>query len=325
MALGAKTVDAELDHVAGFQIQRGFLTEADSGWGAGGDDVAGEEGHELAEVADDKGNVEDEVAGVAVLKFAAVDGEPEAKFTGVGHLIGGDEPRAEGGEGVGALALDPLATAFELPGAFAVVVVEHVASDAGGGLGGGNVAGHAANDDSELDLPVGFFGVARDDEVVVGADDRGGRLEEHDRFGGRGHAGFGGVVAVVKADADNLARAGDRASEAGSRWNDRRSGGVLFDPRGEPVQSAGFKEGLVEIGGAGGNIDGGSVGEKDARFFRALGAEFDEFHSVLAKKSEAAVDVVGGTSDEGGFVRAEKRDERGDFLWFTHAADGLTR
>ena len=133
MALGAKTVDAELDGVTGFEVLWWLESEADSGWGAGGNDIAGQERHELADVADDKGNVEDEVAGVAVLKFAAVDCEPEAKFTGVGHLIGGDEPRAEGGEGVGALALDPLATAFELPGAFAVVLVEHVASDAGGG------------------------------------------------------------------------------------------------------------------------------------------------------------------------------------------------
>lgn len=87
------------------------------------------------------------------------------------------------------------------------------------------------------------------------------------------------------------------------------------------MQSVGFKEGLVEIGGAGGNIDGGSVGEKDARFFRALGAEFDEFHGVLAKKSEAAVkmhlagidinQLAGGVR---GFRRGEECDGISDFL-----------
>ena len=106
------------------------------------------------------------------------------------------------------------------------------------------------------------------------------------------------MVAVIEADADDLAGPCDRASEAGSRWTHRCGGGMVFDPRGEAVQSAGFKEGLVEIGGAGGNIDGGSVGEKDARFFRALGAEFDEFQGVLAKKSESAVDIVGGARYE---------------------------
>jgi hypothetical protein len=49
--LGAKAIDTEFDHVTGLQKPGRGLTEADAGRGAGGDDVAREEGHELAEVA----------------------------------------------------------------------------------------------------------------------------------------------------------------------------------------------------------------------------------------------------------------------------------
>ncbi len=36
------------------------------------------------------------------------------------------------------------------------------------------------------------------------------------RLGRHGHAGFGGVVGIVKPDADELARAADASADAGS-------------------------------------------------------------------------------------------------------------
>ena len=299
-------------------------SETDSGRGAGGNDIAGQECHELADVAHEEGDFENEICSGAVLFGFSVDLEPEAQGVWVGNFVCCGQPRTQRGEGVGAFAFDPLTAALELPGAFAVVVVEDIAGDMSHGIGLGDGAGGFSDHHGQLNFPVGFFRSGGNDESIVRAGEGGGGFEENDGFGGDGHAAFLRMVAVIEADADDLAGPCNRASKAGSRCNDRRGGGVVFDPRGEAVQSAGFKEGLVEIGGAGGNIDGGSVGEKDARFFRALGAEFDEFHGVLAKKSEAAVDVVCGTGDKCSFVRAEKCDERGDFLWFTHAADGLT-
>ena len=70
-----------------------------------------------------------------------------------------------------------------------------------------------ADDDAELDFPVGLLRAARDADIVVRADDGRGRLHEDDRLGRHGGAGLGGVVGIVEADADELADAGDTGAE----------------------------------------------------------------------------------------------------------------
>ena len=75
------------------------------------------------------------------------------------------------------------------------------------------VAGPPADDDAELDLPVGLGRAARDPDVVVRADQGVGRLGEQDRLVRHGLAGLGGVVAVVQPDAQDLVRPGDRGAD----------------------------------------------------------------------------------------------------------------
>ena len=99
----------------GCKIDRlGLPAHADARRGAGGDDVARLQGHELADVADDLGHGEDHGAGVARLHALAVDVEPHVEALHVADLVAGHEPGADGAEGVAALALVPGAAALEL-------------------------------------------------------------------------------------------------------------------------------------------------------------------------------------------------------------------
>ena len=102
-------------------------------------------------------DAEDHVGGGAVLARDVVDRERQAQVLRVGDLVGGDQLRAERVERLAALALVPLAAALELELALRDVVREHVAGHVVARLGGGaEVARRTADDDAELDLPVGL-------------------------------------------------------------------------------------------------------------------------------------------------------------------------
>src|SRR5690606_40967574 len=110
----------------------------------------------------------------------------------------------------------------------------------------------SADDDAELYLPVGLGGAARDPHVVVRADQGVGRLGEQDRLAGDGLSGFGGVVAVVQPDAQDLVRAGDRRADPLPGELPHVAAG---DPLGEQGGAAGGEELLVEVGGDVGDVD----------------------------------------------------------------------
>src|SRR5215469_681212 len=108
LALLAELRDAESHGVARGKIDRLRLAaHPDARRGARGDDVAGLEGHEAADVTDDLGNGEDHRAGVACLHALSVDVEPHVEVLHVTDLVAGHEPRAHGTEGIAALALVP--------------------------------------------------------------------------------------------------------------------------------------------------------------------------------------------------------------------------
>ncbi len=102
---------------------------ADARRGAGGDHVARLQAHELAEIGDEVRDAEDHGLGRAVLVAVAVDFEPHLEVLRIGDFVGGDEPRADRAEGVGRLALVPLAAALGLEVALAHVVDDAVAGD----------------------------------------------------------------------------------------------------------------------------------------------------------------------------------------------------
>src|SRR5258708_1321647 len=129
LALLAEPLDAERDDVPDLEELRGLHAEAHAGWGAGGDDVAGKERHELADVGNEVRAVEDHRARVAALALLAVHVEPHVERLRVGDLVGGDQPRPDGTEGVASLALVPLAAAPELEVALRDVVHDAITGD----------------------------------------------------------------------------------------------------------------------------------------------------------------------------------------------------
>src|SRR5438034_309559 len=76
---GPESLDAQLHDVAGGEEARRLLPEPHAGRRPGGDDVAGKESHELADVADERGHVEDQLLGRAGLLCLAIDLEPHGK------------------------------------------------------------------------------------------------------------------------------------------------------------------------------------------------------------------------------------------------------
>ena len=76
-----------------------------------------------------------------------------------------------------------------------------------------DVATAFADDHAQFDFPVGFARIARDFDVVVGADNGAGPFAEHHRLGGDGGAGFGSMVGVVQADADKFADLTDAGAD----------------------------------------------------------------------------------------------------------------
>src|SRR6266516_4204592 len=155
-------------------------------------------------------HAEDHVLGAAVLPLLAVHPQPQAEALWVGDLVAGHQPRAERVERLAVLALVPLPTAFELELALGNVVADRVARYATRRVGRRlEVARLLTDDDRELDLPVGLRRAARDQYLVVRADDGVRRLQEQDRFGRELRFGLRGVVPVIQPDAHDLAETGD--------------------------------------------------------------------------------------------------------------------
>src|SRR2546429_2321562 len=152
LARGAEAVDAELDLVPVDQKAGRFLRQSDAGGRAGGDDVTGQQRHELADVADERGHVEDEVFRRAGLLGLPVHFQPHGGVVDVGDLLGRCEEWAQRRKRVAAFPFYPLAAALELKGPLRVVVMQHVARDVGESCVPLDVARAATDDDRKLHL-----------------------------------------------------------------------------------------------------------------------------------------------------------------------------
>ena len=198
---------------------------------AGRDHVARQQRHELADIADDVLDAEDQVGGVAVLPPLAVDLGRYLELAGVAHLVGGDQPRPERAERVAALALGPLPAALHLVFALGDVVDDAIAGDVLPGVLDVDVARGRADDDAELDLVIGLLRALGDDHVVIGAADAAGRLHEEDRLRWDRHAGLLRVQPVVEPDRDDFRHRADarpeprRAGNQRQAWRDRAGAG----------------------------------------------------------------------------------------------------
>src|SRR3546814_9170409 len=100
---------------------------ADARRRAGGDHFARLQTHELRDVGDVRPVVYDHRLRRAVLAHDPVHAQPHLEVLRVGDLFARDEPRPDGSEAVGGLALGPLAATIGLEGALRDVVDHAVA------------------------------------------------------------------------------------------------------------------------------------------------------------------------------------------------------
>src|SRR5271155_3492913 len=112
LVLLAQPFDAQAHPVSRPQIYRGPLPHADSRWRTGGNNVSGLEAHESANVADQLANAKNHRARRSVLVAVAVHLKPHIQVLRVRDFIGRHQPWSDRAEGVCALALDPLPSAF---------------------------------------------------------------------------------------------------------------------------------------------------------------------------------------------------------------------
>src|SRR5690606_16983309 len=139
-----------------------------------------------------------------------------------------------------------------------------------------------ADDDAELDFPIGLLRAARDDDVIVRPANGTRRLEEENGFGGDFHAGFGCVIGIVEADADELADLADARTDARCGGDERQRSGIeALQPR-----KRFWRKGCaVDVGHMSGEIADIPISIEKARLFRARLSISQEFHVLLQPPS----------------------------------------
>ena len=182
--------------------------------------LEGDAGGAVHDQVDDR---EDQVGRGRVLHRLARDDRSDADRFEI-HAVGARDARPHRREGVEALAERELAKRrLELGPAAGHVVQAGDAADGRAGLVRRGAVDRAPEHDRHLALVVGPGLLARDDDRLVGPDQRRGELGEDDRDGRDLELGLLGVVAVVEADRDQVARDGRvQEAEAGERRLARR-------------------------------------------------------------------------------------------------------
>nr|GEU28106.1 putative aminotransferase [Tanacetum cinerariifolium] len=266
-------------HVAFFQEARLRIPHAHAGRRARGDHVARFQRHELRQVADDLRHREDHGGRVTGLHALAVHFQVQVEVLHVADVLGRDQPRADRAERVAALALVPLRAAFELVRPLRHVVDHAVAGHVLERIVFRDVLRAGADDDPELHFPIGLPGPLGQHDRIVGARQRGDRLQEHDRLLGQRHLGFGRVVGVIEADADEFADMLDRHAEARRAAYQRQRGGIDFFQLAQRPGGQLRRIDVVDHGGQGAQL---ALVVDQARLFFAGAAVAHKSHDSLS-------------------------------------------
>ncbi len=307
---GAEAFDLD-DH--GFVIEQPALGRAAKTYArgcAGADDVSGFEWGDAGEIFDEGGDFEDEIAGVGGLHDLAGEGELDVEGVGGGDFVFGGDGGAEGGEGGEAFAERPL-RGGKLDSTCADVVADGVTKDVIERGGGGYTVAGFADDDSELGFVVGLGGVRWKKDFGVGASDGGGEFHEDCGDGLNLHFGFGGVLNVVEADAEDAWRVQERSEDGdtGERDGSAESGGCApaLDEGKDIVVAGGWEreDGVALEDAATDGAGGFAVGDElhgflspdfavgEAELFEGLGENFDAVAGVVGDHVMAAADDDG--------------------------------
>ena len=153
----AKPFNAHIHTVTRLQEDLRLHAHADAGRCAGRDHITRIKPHELGDIMDDMGNTEDHRLGIAGLDALAIKVEPHRQILHVLDFILRDEPRTERAECRAPLAFHPLATTFRLEFPLRNIVADTIARDVIERVLLVDIQRRLADDDGELDLPVGFL------------------------------------------------------------------------------------------------------------------------------------------------------------------------
>ena len=224
----ADRVDVDFYHIAFFEEFRRVEAHAYALRGAGGDDVAREEGHAVGEGRDEFRNGEDEVGGGAFLTEAAID----FRVDGEGERpVADHDGRAHRAEGVEALAAEPLEVLF-LQVSGGDVIDDGVAIDVLHRVFFRDIRASLADDDAELAFVVDFLGdCGMAVDFLVRPDDGGGGFCEENRIlrvlGIDVLVEFFDVGLIVLAYAEDVSSGIEGGFEADVCERDRSDGFVL--------------------------------------------------------------------------------------------------
>ena len=213
---GADAFDLGGDHVAGLEELAGGRTDARGS--AGKDQVPGLQRADPREVFHQRRDIEDQIAGAAILFARAVDVANDLEIGRIAELIQRDDRWSDRAKGVKGFAqIEVRRFAMELCHALGDILPAGQACDMVPGIGGCDIASMAAHHNDQLGFPVG--GWAEDDHIIRRAGDAVGELRKSWRMVAEFHSGFLGMGAVIQADAKDFGRA--RHTWAEIFWNHR--------------------------------------------------------------------------------------------------------
>ena len=215
----AEELRGEFDGVALPQKQGRVACGTNAGRCARGDDIAGFQRNGGAQERNQERYFEEHLAGHLILQNTAVYLLHKPQAMRIGNFVARDKEGAQRAKGVGAFAPEPLvAIALGVP--VGDIVEQGIAGDHLIGLRLGDPSGGLADDDREFGFAIHALGAVREHNRIKRPIESGGGLGKKDGRGGQLGIEFSRMRGVVFSQADNLARTGNRRSQANALgWN----------------------------------------------------------------------------------------------------------
>src|SRR5260221_1840343 len=214
VAEDADLLDLDLDRVAMFHPYGRLAGVADAGGRAHDKEIAGLERQAFGQQGDRLGDRDEHVAGIGALHDLTIETRLDGKARRARRqLVGGDEPGPEAAGLVEILADRPL-RGLALVVAHAAVVEAGIARDTVERLVLGDMARRAADHGNEFGLVIELDRRLRPEHRLAMRDERGRAAHEEARIFRLGMTAFLGVIGVIEAEANDLARVPNRHQEA---------------------------------------------------------------------------------------------------------------
>src|ERR1700722_4631901 len=163
-------IDSQFNDIASLQILRWTHAQADSSRRSGTDDVAGQQSHELADIAYESGNIKNHFTSGTTLPEDAVNLQPHSQIAGILNLVTCCQKRSQRRECICTLPLNPLPATLQLKPSLRKIIVQSIASQIFGRFFPLDIAAFLSNHDGQLNLPIHLSRILRHDEIIVWPD-----------------------------------------------------------------------------------------------------------------------------------------------------------